>query len=258
MQVSVKVDDAAVRKALSAFAMLAPEAVAEALNMTANDGQRAARANLVSSLTIAPSRLTFMTRLVKIEKDTRSYSHQIRPIAISVEPPLTATGSERRRIVGMLERHEHGGVHLAPNEPFFLPTKWLRPNDTALVPRAMYPSALGLSSRRGVGGETIAGGTLGAVRSLDGNKIGKRKRKQLGIGNVGGTFIVQTPDVRRSGIYQRIGPDKKDIVLLWAFRRRITIPKRISYEGSITHAVEENWPKNAQRAINLMLRKATS
>lgn len=251
MEISITMHEGPVLRALGSLVHLAPDAIAEAINATANDGQRAARKNIVSSLTIAPSRIQFMTRLVKIEKYTRSSGSNIQPIAITVEAPGLSLGKERDRIVSMLERHERGGVHIAPNEPFFIPTKALRSGDTDLVPRAMYPSFLGLADRRGVAGETIPGGRRGAVRTFLGSKISNKGRRTAGLKGLGGTFLV--PNV---GIFQRIGTGQRDVRMIWSFRRRISIPPRLEYVLTIKNTVREEWPKNAARQARLMIRKA--
>lgn len=232
-----QLDDREVKAALRGFAQAVPGTIAAALRPTANDGQRGARAEMRSRFTIAPSRVTFMERLIKVEKASDA-EVVARGITVHVAAPEAAGVADKGRIEGMLTRHESGGTHVGA---FFLPTDVLRPTQTSLVPRAMYPSAL-----------FGKGGLRGAVRTLTGQKIGKRARKAQGLTGIGGTFMILPSPTNKGGIFQRTGSGFRQ---LWAFVNKIVIPPRLRFEDTIRAKANAVWPEHAERAVRLAARK---
>jgi hypothetical protein len=213
-----------------------PFAIATALNRTVNDAQSTLRGDLRRDFTIAADRETFMDRLIKIGPEDRANRNHL-VAAIGIQDPGGKSGKGRSEI---LTRHVFGGSHRAldPEEPFFIPSHFLRPTDRTRVPQRFYPSNLRLADRRGIGGATSAvllgnrrlTKTGGVVRQ------GKRKTWVVPFGNTRGL----TP-----GIYQRTGPDREDIQLLWLFKKRVNLGRpRLDFVGRVRQAVRDRFQPN--------------
>jgi len=107
------------------------------LNRVAKDVQSEQRAGQRQRFTVRES--TFVDRLVKIGPGDWATRDRLRAI-VRIEGPR---GAEDRKNV--LYRHEEGGPVAGTR---FMPTAALRPSFAAKIPRALYPAALRLVTRR--------------------------------------------------------------------------------------------------------------
>jgi len=116
-----------------------------------------------------------------------------------------------------------------------------------LIPRSMYPKALGLQERR-----AIAGGTYYSGR-------GKKSRRQgRGRGSLQGqqrTFIVE----RASGsplVVQRTGRGDRATRVLFTLKRSVPIPARRFYFPTATATAQRQMPSNLAGFLDQALRTA--
>jgi hypothetical protein len=158
----------------------------------------------------------------------------------------------------MLRKFETGGQKVAkdPQFPIAIPSKELRRNVADLVPQAMYPQNLRLVPKIVGSGETLPALRRGLVRTLQGAKVGKRQRKELGLQGIGGTFTVNDENGLPIGIMQRTGPKPEDVRWIWWFRQKIRIPDRLDFFPLAEQIIQERAPVNWQGAMDLALRTA--
>lgn len=210
-----------------------PRAVATGLNDTVKDVQASVRAGVASRFTVRNP--GFINRLIKIGREdfARADKHEA---IVRIQGPETVLGSDQRA-ASILTKHEEGGTFLkSPTEPFYPPSHALRPTPQTVIPRRLYPSALGISARR-----TIEGGfTAPSMR-------GKSRTFAVPIGNAKGA----TP-----GIYQREGgegADRNDIQLLWLFVQRIKLKPRLRFYQTGNEVVTERGAQHLATALERAL-----
>lgn len=164
-------------------------------------------------------------------------------------------GDRREKI---LRKFETGGTKEAkdPQFPIAIPTKALRPAFGDLVPRAMFPQNLRLAPKKVGGGETLPALRNGLVRTLQGEKIGKRARKQQGLEGIGGTFTVNDENGMPIGIFQRTGRGQKDVRMIWLYKRKIRIPDLMDFFELAGQVIQERALINWQGALEMALRTA--
>lgn len=125
--------------------------------------------------------------------------------------------------------------------PLAFPTRNLRTTAGTVIPRSMYPRALRLLERRDVDGGALAptlgakrtrrtrkkGATLGAVRTRAGKWLIRGKER---------TFAID-PRYQKAGkptsygVYQRTGPGRGDVRLLWRYRDSYKVPSRVPFQS---------------------------
>lgn len=164
-------------------------------------------------------------------------------------------GDRREKI---LRKFETGGMKEAedPQFPIAIPTKALRPSFSDLVPRAMFPQNLRLAPKTVGGGETLPALRNGLVRTLQGEKIGKRARKAQGLQGIGGTFTVHDANGMPIGIFQRTGKGRKDVRMIWIYKRKIRIPDLLDFFDLADQIIQARALINWQGALELALRTA--
>lgn len=247
-------DVGALTRGLSDFAQRQiPYATAQAVNTLAFRVRDAERDALDKNFTVAPAVREFVRQRINVaEKATKE--------RLSA---LVAVVGKRHEI---LDRHEAGGVH-APPQPFgafFIPSDFLRPTDTALPPRALYPANLRLAPRRKIEGGWMeervltkrARGKRGQLlKRRGGDVITDRHGNPILFGKRG-TFLIRPADGRGGGIYQRTGPHRGDIQRLWLTAPRITLPARLHFEGTWRVIVVEQWADVFAEKLAYALRTA--
>lgn len=165
-------------------------------------------------------------------------------------------GDRRERI---FRKFQTGGMKVAedPSFPIAIPTKALRPSPTTLIPRAMYPTNLRLAPRREASGATLPALRRGKVRTLGGEAIGKRARKEQGLMGIGGTFVLYGPDGRPIGIFQRTGSGVRDVRMIWAYARSIRIPARLPFFSIMERIIQDRLVVNFDGAMAMAIRTST-
>lgn len=233
--ITISVDATPALNYLASTVRQLPFATANALNQTAKDVQAAIQKSIAAKFTLRQPR--WLLQGVKIEQFVKKSSAQF---AITVK--LDASRQ-------LLAKFEEGGEKTAgdPNRPIAIPSGNVRPNFQLLPPRGLYPAALGLTPYR-----QIAGGfKLHGARHVTAHGVVQLKGKQR-------TFVLtkQMFGVRTGGVYQRIGPGKDDVRLLWTYVSREPIPARPFFYDAGRKAIAENWPKNFNAAWSRALATA--
>jgi hypothetical protein len=149
---------------------------------------------------------------------------------------------------GFFADFEAGGFRTAFDraKPLAIPSSNIRPTKPAIVPLELYPSALRLVSRRGVTG-TLAR---------------KAKRTARGVLQVQGkrrTFILDPTEhlgVKTWGVYQRTGPGKHDIRLLWTLRQKVPIPASLQLVAGAAETLAKRWAVNFRDAFEKAMKTA--
>jgi hypothetical protein len=155
-------------------------------------------------------------------------------------------GGRREAIFG---KFEEGGTKRGPdpNFPIAIPTKALRSDPRALVPRQLYPRYL-------LGSFTVLGRFAGL-------KQGKAKHTRLGRGRSLFSYFQLTPvnrpglDPRAAGIYERVGPGPHDVRRIWMYRTQIPIPRLLELFASVKQVVDARFGPNLLGALDLVLLK---
>lgn len=224
-----------------------PYATSLAVNWTAKAAQDAVRARVAAQFTLR--RAQFILNTVKIEK--YDFATKRNPTAFRLKI------DEKREY---LAKFEEGGTRQSkdPTFPIAIPSSNLRPTFAELPPRSMYPRALRLVPSRG---------TVGVYYLLGKNAKGKRRTKRVfgtlpalqkrtkrGVLQWTGkrdTFVLDPNEhfgVKTRGVYQRTGPGKKDVKLLWTYKYSIPIPPRLRFVETATAAVHRTFAANFANA----------
>lgn len=132
----------------------------------------------------------------------------------------------------------------APNQPVIIPTQAIRPSFRQTVPAYLYPGALGIFPSR----YTVPTGSVGRSRRSRGAKLVK-------------PFILDPRHMRGLGpkawgIYQRTGPARGDIRMIWAFRKSVPIPRAVPFDEIVARVARERFPANMRGALALAIRTA--
>lgn len=252
---AVRFDDRPVLKAIDNERKQMPFAWALALNRTQEERQRAMRDHVDSTLTIRNARArAFFAQAIRFAREDRADVRQNRLSAtIRILGRDTAAQTDVfRRFGGMLLRHDDGGSASSSalyrsqrNEfvvgGFAIPAPGLRgPNKQ--VPQRLYPKALGLSTR-----SAISGGDEFALQY----KGGKKKRG----GFRKGTRYYFVKEGVGIFVRQQIGVES-EYDAVWFFRTKITIPKRLDFDGVHQAGLAEQLRANYVGFYNFALRTA--
>lgn len=222
-----------------------PFAMALSANNVSKEAQAAVRTSLGLHFTIAPDRRAFLERTIRFER--KNYATKTNLAAkMGINASEAGLSSKDRSYV--LGRHEVGGSREAsdPMHPFFLPSQDLRAGAFDVPPRSLYPRSLGIYERRTASG--IQPGRSRVTSRGKVQRIGKRR-----------TFVIDaraTSDPRAWGIWQRFGPGKDDIRLLWAFRTHITLKPRLHFYETVQRTIDERWASVFDAALARAVRTA--
>lgn len=204
-----------------------------AVNATAFDVRDAQRAHIQSAFTV---RRPWVAKAPQIPRGGK---------ATKQKPEARVELADNR---GFLAKFERGGTLMASDSiahPFAIPTDQLRPVKTAVVPRRFLPKNLRLQPRKDVLG------TLRArqVRTKRGVIQWKGKRR---------TFILDPRfhNTETWGVFQRTGPKRNQIRLLWAYRQKITIPPLLHFVDTAQRVVPEVWDRNFTKWFDRAIKSA--
>lgn len=257
MDVSVNVEGFdEVRRALEAVPKQARYATSIAINRTLEEALAAGRKEIQQTMLVRTPQ--FILPPTQLPTHARAKPARLEGVAAFGYPDV-APGSIGARREKILRKFEHGGGKQAddPHFPIAIPTRALRPNPSVLVPRAMYPVNLRLTPRRDADGSTLVAKRRGKVRSLDGGVVrSRRHRAELQLEGIGGTFGVLDERGALRWVFQRTGPGRRDVRLIWAFRRSIRIPRLLHFTSLATRVVDDRFLVNFTGAWELALRTA--
>lgn len=203
-------------------------AVAMALNDTIKDVQAGIQQGLNERFTLR--RRSFVERGIKIERGD-----------FATKDKLTARVHLDEDRVAFLRKFEDGGEKRAPDPdlPIAIPSENIRPAFPQLVPLGLYPKSLRLQPRRDVVG------ILGAKYKITAKGIKQLQGKRR-------TFVLD-PSVHRGvktwGVYQRTGPGRNDVRLLWTYKTKIPIPAQLRFVETARRVALARWEPNLGRAI---------
>lgn len=229
-----------------------PFATSLAVNWTALATQADIRKNVRGSFILR--RPTFILNTIKIEKYDFSTKKNPTTFRVKVDDGKNKRGARK----DVLAKFEAGGLKVRPDRvwPFIIPSSGLRPNVRDLVPRSMYPTALRLAPSRGVVGVSYERNAKGNRIRLFGTLPAQQKRTKRGVLQWRGkrrTFILDPQEhfgVKTWGVYQRTGPRKEDVKLLWTYRARLPIPARLRFVQTAEESVEREFARNFARAYS--------
>ena len=208
-----------------------PFATSVAINRTAKAVQAAIQAHMQQTFTIRRPWVLQGITIPRFSDKTDT------PIAVSIEI------DPKRAFLG---KFEAGGVKTgSPTLPIAIPSTALRPDLSAVPPLALYPKNLGLVARRGVVG----------IRAPHSHLT---KRGVLQTQGKARTFVLDQTmiGVSVAGVYQRTGPGKHDIRLLWSYKDRIPIPAVLRFAATAEETVRAEWPAIYQEAFAMAVRTA--
>lgn len=215
-----------------------PFALMLTLNRTAEEAQRVFRDELPGRFTLrTPQSRNFLQRMARIPRGGR---------ATKSKPFVhLAIDGDRKNV---LMKHEEGGriTGHEPN-PIYLPSRGIRPTKAVLPPRHLYPSSNRLVERRDPDASTLPVQERTTARGVPQIK-GKRRM-----------FVLDPKvhfGVRVWGVYQRTGPDRDDIRLLWLFRRSITLQPRLQFASTINRVVAQRFDLNFAGFLDVAMRTA--
>lgn len=238
-----------------------PFAESLAINTVAAGARDFMRGLVPKEFTIAPAREKFITSLIRFPRAQWATKTKLSAtMGVHSSDGDVGVGSDKDRGF-LLGRHEDGGTRTRtdPLRPFFIPTDELRGGDYDVPPRSMYPTALRIMEGRGI---------VSYTSTVD-KKTGKTKRK-----GVVGTLLIQSRTTSRGkvmiqgkqrtfligpmndanpkdwGIYQRTGPGRRDVRLIWAFRTRINLPPRLHFYEQVAHYIDSHLAEEFTKAID--------
>lgn len=244
-EIGVEVDLAPLRAWLATVQQEFPKANAYVLNLGAELALKRAREAIGARFTI---RVPWSLPPARLPREWKARSENPVVLISLGYGGAKSSGGDRRR--AMLGKFERGGEKVAKSddEPIAIPTKAIRPTATSRVQRAMYPKALRLAGRLDPAANTLPRQTIGLKR---GGAVGRGKR---GTFELDPAYMPGLSD-RAWGIYQRFGPGRNDVSMIWAYRRRIAIPKRLAFHSEVAELLstwllprlQEEYEKRAAR-----------
>ena len=214
-----------------------------AKNRTLEERQRMLQDHIEQRLTIRVRQARrFFRQAVRFGREDRADTRRGQPTATLriIGGSVAATTAVFRRFGALILRHDDGGpatssaLYRAQNNTFtvggfVIPAPGLRGPSKA-VPQALYPKALGLSTRSAIsGGDEFARQYKGGAKKRGGFK--KRTRYYFVKEGVG--IFVRT-QVGKESEYDAV----------WFFRTQITLPKRLDLAGTFAAGLEEQLRAN--------------
>lgn len=217
-----------------------PFAMSKAINNTATQFQDAMRRGIASRFILR--RPNFILNTVKIARGN-----------FATKTKMTATVSiggseEKNRRGGILARFEEGREKrtLDPYHPIAVPTREVRASPAELPPRNLYPKNLRLVGRRGVE-KTIPANIRMTRRGVEQIK-GKQR-----------TFVLDPSKHHGAkiwGVWQRYGPERGQLRLLWIYKMAVKIPKRLQFRETAQRTVPAQFNENFKLWLGIALRTA--
>lgn len=193
-----------------------PWACSVAINRTVELGLQATRESMQRSMTIRVPAFLPPQQLPTAWRATKDKLQAELRVGYGETPQSIGT-----RAANIFSKFEEGGIK-QPSGSVYIPTKALRPNKADLVPRALYPRNL-------IGDFDSSGNLVGFKRGkARGTKMGRGARSIY-------SYFVLDPATqagvsgRSWGIWERTGPGRGDIRMVWAFRRSVPIPASLRF-----------------------------
>lgn len=230
IDLEITADDSTAQRMLSHVGDQLPFAISKALNDTARVAQDDVRKGIQERFILrTPASTRYLLSSVLFASSEHATKQNLQAtLRIGPQRPLLA-------------RFERGGTRTVRDAfvaPFAIPTRAIRPAFSATVSRRLLPKNLGLLPYA-VGGGKPTFHARGKKRSAGVHITATGKPQLKGKER---TFVLQlTPGARDWGVFQRIGPKRTDIRLIWAYRQQITIRPLLKFEQTIRASVARNW-----------------
>lgn len=244
-----------------------PYAESLAINNTAKGARNYMRALVPREFSIASSRETFIANLIRFPFAQWANKRKLSAtLGVHSSDGDVGVGSDKDRGF-LLGRHEDGGTRTRtdPLRPFFIPTDEIRGGDYDLPPRSLYPTALRIMEGRGiVSYTTLVNAKTGKTRrkAVFGNLAIRSRSTASGKVQIQGkqnTFLIgpmNSTNPKDWGIYQRTGPGRRDVRMIWAFRSSINLTPRLHFYETVGKYVEQHIGEELERAIDQALATA--
>lgn len=235
-----------------------PYALALALNRTAQEVAAAARDNVRRGFRLrAPGALRFIRAAIPDPRGPYLATKQRPRVIMSVESAVENLGKSARYAI--LPMAEAGGVRVATRGlaggklPPGLPVP-VRSHPNEVIPRKLYPGALGLQEVRAVHGglEYKRGGASSRRRN---RKEARGLAMRSAFKGRHRTFIARS----KAGtplIVQRLGKGKRNTRLLFTMRARTKVPARHFFFPTAREIIGTRMPINFEGYLALAIRTA--
>jgi hypothetical protein len=270
---AVRIDPASmqrVEQAIADFGRQGRFAFALTINEVVLRAQASIRAAIRGSLTVrSPATLKFLEQRVRIPKDgyAKVSSKGDRLTAsLYIADPESYLGRGRLTLLATLATKTGGEKVQGIRGPLAVPTRALRPSRTTLIPRSMYPGALGLGKQRTIEGPVAfrsytAKRTRGKARVRKGDRIGlfRTSKGRWALRGKLRTFAIDPryhPNAKSFGVFQRTGPNRGDIRKLWKYVPRVPVPPRIPAQRILDAIVSRNFSDWFEKHLHHALRTA--
>lgn len=251
---SILLDATKFERFTSVYRQQAPYAISVALNRTADDVNAALRLGLRQRFTIRQPGLLEHVAPTQLPAPNRATKTDLRVFL------------ETERIGQLFNPFETGAPKFSQGgRPLIIPSDRtgpdggapLRPSKTTVIPRSLYPANLGLTARRdpagkpyyALGRKAIAQGKTPVHRTAGGKIQVKGKRRTFALDPRYNPAI----PARIAGIYQRTGPGKHDIRLLWHYADRVRRPAILEFYATAERVWNARIGPNVEGAFALAI-----
>jgi hypothetical protein len=226
-----------VAQALAAYGRQAEFALLLTQNDIVLETQASLRSGLRGALTVR-SGVThqFLADRIQVQLAKLTRARDRLEAFVRIADPETKGGRGKASLLATLASPA-GGEKVRRDNYLAVPTKALRPSPSAIVPRTMYPTALGVAATRTIEGPLAfpsyrATRTRRSARVTKGQRVGlfKTAKGRYQILGKDRTFAIDPRYMPRAsgfGVYQRTGPGPKDIRKLWKYVAEVRVPNRV-------------------------------
>jgi hypothetical protein len=246
MNITIDVDPTGWLRATDTIRRGFPDIVARALNRSAEEIQDRLQLEEHRVFVVRSQQSSlFLSRLIKITKADRANAANGISASVRIEGPGNNPGA-----AAVLTRHILGGTHTKPGtaaNAFAIPSHYLRPSPYTVIPRSLFPKALGLADRRDVTGIRHA-----RRKITSGGAVQIRGKQRTFILAMKGSMGLG----RALGVYQRLGKD--DIQLLFLYSPTIRLRPRFNFEGLAQRVAAERLPANMTGYAQQFLKMAAA
>lgn len=269
MELNIKVDtDSLIANLHERYHNQLPFAVSKGINQTAKDIQTGIRAKLTQTvITRTPQSAAWISRLVKINRgDWATKDSLVARVAIG---PRGFSEGDKRTLLPMVDQGGirtsrmqigHGGIFAQGSTA--VP---LRNSASEVIPRYMYPSALGLQAIRSIGG-TGEAATFRAGRGKHSRRKVRQRLTGMLMKGTNRTFLIKTKKgegllIQRTGPGGRGGKGRVEGRAWFVIKPSVTVPARHFFHPTARAIAKGRLTPNLQDAIALAmassLRKTT-
>lgn len=233
MQISMRTDIKEATKGLDDVQRRQiPFATALALNRTGEEANAALRKHIIEKFTIRVPRLLDLATPRQLKGPKRATKTRLR-VVLDAE-----TGAAK-----LFRAYEKGDIKTGGINPLVaIPTFWLRPHKSRVIPPRLFPTNLGFQSKRNASG-----------------KLYTAKGKAAKAGRQQGIFAIlptthPNASPKQWGVYQRTGPGQ--VIKLWHFRGAVKRPAILEWEKTVGHVASTRFAPNFVGALSRALATA--